>query len=83
MAGSAPIILTSWGGCAGCWGAFAAGAPAGGPPPPPPPGFPPLPPGGPPPGTVLLKALCKLCNTSADIAPVGAVEVDVDGAAGV
>src|SRR5712671_1153055 len=70
IAGRAPIILTSWGGCAGCWGALAGGAgapPPGGPDPPPPP----PPPGGPP-GTVLLSALCKLCNTSAEVAPVGA-----------
>jgi len=53
--------------------------PPGGPAPPPPP-----PPGGPP-GTVLLSALCRLCNTSADVAPVGvdcAVVPDVEAAVG-
>jgi len=46
-------------------GAPPPGGPA--PPPPPPPGGPPLPP-----GMVLLSAHCRLCSTSADVAPVGA-----------
>jgi len=41
-------------------------------PPPPPPGVPP-----PPPGTVLLSARCRLCNTSADVAPTGAEDITV------
>jgi len=48
------------------------------PPPPPPPGVPPLPP-----GIVLLSARCRLCSTSADMAPVGAgcvVVPDVEAA---
>jgi len=61
---------------AGGAGAPPPGGPA--PPPPPPPGVPPLPP-----GTVLLSALCRLCSTSADVAPIGAgcvVVPDVEAA---